>query len=54
MQLLRSGEVYIVSEKAFGKTRIKLRTTTDLGKTPAFRKRARACPSPSQLELPIR
>jgi len=54
MQLLRSGEVYIVSEKAFGKTRIKLRATTDLGKTPAFRKKVWSRPSPNQLELPIR
>lgn len=52
MQQLRSGEVFIVSEKAFGKTQIKLRHTTDLGKTPAFKNVKRARPNKhNQLEF---
>lgn len=54
MRALRSGEVYIVSEKAWGQTRIKRRQTPDLGQTPAFQKRARkARPSLAQLQLPL-
>ena len=52
MKNLRSGEVYIVTEKRFGQTRIKLRKTTDLGKTPAFRARPkRVRPDVRQLEF---
>lgn len=54
MLKLRSGEVYIVSEKAWGLTRIRLRRTADLGQTPAFQSRPRrARPSLSQLQLPL-
>lgn len=51
LQALRSGEVYIVSEKAFGLTRIKRRQTTDLGQTPAFRKRNKTRPGKEQLQF---
>ena len=55
MNNLRSGDVFIVSEKRSGQTRIKLRKTTDLGKTPAFKKRSRRVrPDIRQLQLPIR
>ena len=54
MRGLRSGEVYIVSEKAWGLTRVKRRQTTDLGATPAIRVRPRAArPSLAQLQLPM-
>lgn len=54
MRGLRSGEVYIVSEKAWGLTRVKRRQTTDLGATPAIRVRPRvARPSLAQLQLPM-
>jgi DNA helicase HerA-like ATPase len=54
MLRLRSGEVYIISEKAWGVTRINRRRTADLGQTPAFKPRARkARPSLSQLQLPL-
>ena len=54
MLKLRSGEVYIVSEKAWGLTRIKRRCTTDLGQTPAFQTRPRRVrPSINQLQLPM-
>lgn len=52
MKNLTSGEVYIVTENRYGKTRIKLRSTTDLGQTPAFAPRpARARPDVRQLEF---
>lgn len=55
MLKLRSGQVYIVSEKAYGLTEIKMRSTSDLGKTPAFKARERKVkPSLSQLQLPFR
>lgn len=54
MLKLRSGQVYIVSEKAHGLTEIKKRNTSDLGQTPAFRPRApRERPSLGQLQLPM-
>jgi hypothetical protein len=36
MRALRSGDVYLVTDNNYGKTRVRVRTTTDLGKTPAF------------------
>lgn len=52
MKTLRSGEVYIVSENNCGRTRVNLRTTTDLGKTPAFKRRRKKRPSKvKQLQL---
>lgn len=54
MRGLRSGEVYIVSEKAWGLTRVKRRKTTDLGATPAIQVRPRTTrPSLAQLQLPM-
>lgn len=54
MLKLRSGQVYIVSEKAWGLTQIKKRITSDLGKTPAFKARPRRVrPSLDQLQLPM-
>mgnify|MGYP006935355324 CR=1 FL=1 len=49
LRSLRSGEVYIVTDNKWGKTRIKLRQTTDLGKTPAFRN-SRRKKRPSKVE----
>jgi DNA helicase HerA-like ATPase len=52
LRALRSGEVYIVSEHALGKTQIKRRQTTDLGRTPAFQARARGKrPGKKQLQF---
>jgi DNA helicase HerA-like ATPase len=54
MRSLRSGEVYIVSEKAWGITHIRRRGTTDLGATPAFRPgKNLARPSLKQIQLPF-
>jgi len=41
MQGLRSGQTVIVSERASGIVQVRRRTTTDLGQTPAFRRRSR-------------
>lgn len=55
IRALKSGEVYIVSEKRYGKTRIKRRKTTDLGKTPAFKPRKRIQrPDIRQLQFPFK
>ena len=55
MQALRSGQVYIVSEKAWGMTQIRRQRVTDLGRTPAFVPRqSGARPSKiKQLRLPL-
>lgn len=50
MRALKSGEVFIVSDNAWGKTRIRLRTTTDLGKTPAFDKARQPKKRPSKIK----
>lgn len=49
LRTLKSGEVYLVTGGLMGKTRIKLRRTTDLGKTPAFTRRQRK-PRPSKIK----
>ncbi|MCG3208651.1 MAG: hypothetical protein FOGNACKC_02263 [Anaerolineae bacterium] len=53
MKALRSGEFVIVAEQRFGVIQTKRRETFDLGKTPAFQRRARPRPSLQQLQLPI-
>lgn len=54
MKSLRGGEFVIVSDQKFGVVQVKLRETTDLGKTPAFTRRAKKQrPSLQQLQLPI-
>lgn len=55
MKALRSGEFVMVAEQRFGVIQTKLRETFDLGKTPAFTRRAKKQrPSLQQLQLPIK
>lgn len=47
---LESGEVYVATAGILGKTRVKLRRTTDLGKTPAFNPNRRRKTRPSKVK----
>lgn len=50
IRALKSGEAFIVSDNAWGKIRIKLRATPDLGKTPAFDKARQPKKRPSKIK----
>lgn len=56
LKKLRSGQTIIVTDGLFGQIQVRRRTTTDLGKTPAFTSRRKPSAEPTtgtQLTLPI-
>jgi DNA helicase HerA-like ATPase len=51
MRAMRSGQVHLVTERAHGIVQIRLRTTTDLGQTPAFARQRRTRPNKADLQF---
>jgi hypothetical protein len=51
MRELRSGQIHLVTDKANGLVQVRLRSTTDLGQTPAFNRQRRPRPDKATLQL---